>query len=182
MRCPHPSHIIFSAANRVIRPFSATLSTTYGGNTYPAKLSIDNNPSTYAEAAVDDTASWLLMTFSNTDIPVREVTLVLYSTVTGATAETIRLVGRLMTDAVVYVVDSAENKHLCGVLQLDLSDASLEGQTYDVPCKDVLGNQIRVESSAGTIPWNNGNKTKHVIVAEATVTTPYTISGKNTET
>eukprot|EP00116_Pleurobrachia_bachei_P002224 sb/3462486/ len=176
--------ILISAASRVIRPFSATLSTTYvnDGNVYPAEFSIDNNPATYAEADLDDTASWLLMTFSNTDIPVREVTLILYSTATGVNAQNVELVGRLMTDAVVYVVDSAENKHLCGVLELDTSDASLEGQTYDIPCKDVLGNQIRVESSAGTIPWDNdryiynNNKTKHVIVAEATVTALNTIS------
>ena len=110
----------------MIRPFSATLSSTYnlfyGTYYYPANLSIDNDVATYAEADTTDTASWLLMTFSYTDIKVKLVTLVLYSTASGHDASTAREIGQFMTDAVVYVVDSAGEKHQCGIVELDLQN------------------------------------------------------------
>ena len=146
---------------------------------YPAALSIDKNLATYAEAAEDDTASWLLMIFSDTDIQVKEVTLVLYSTATGVSADNVKLVARLMTDAVVYVLDSSEKKHQCGTVQLNLDDVSAGGQTYSFPC-DVIGRQIRVESSEGTIEWAGSYRNKHVIVAECTVSVVHSQTGKPT--
>ena len=164
----------------MIRPFSATLSTTYGANeiTYPAPLSIDNDPATFAEAHPDDTASWLMMTFSNIDLQVKEVTLVLISTaITGMDDQTVKLVAVFMTDAVVYVVDTAQKKHKCGILELNLDDVSAEGQTYSLPCA-VLGSQVRVESSAGTIDFYGTEENKHVLVAEGIVTVLHSQNGE----
>eukprot|EP00116_Pleurobrachia_bachei_P006928 sb/3467190/ len=67
-----------------------------------------------------------------------------------------------------YVVDSAEQKHQCGTVQLNLDDVSAEGQTYSWPC-EVWGSQIRVESSAGTITVDGKTINKHVLVAESAV-------------
>eukprot|EP00116_Pleurobrachia_bachei_P018905 sb/3479167/ len=79
----------------------------------------------------------------------------------------------LMSDAVVYVVDSAEKKHRCGTVQLNLDDGSAKGQTYSWPC-EVLGSQIRVESSTGKIAYDGSNQ--RILVAEGTVSAY--ISGK----
>eukprot|EP00116_Pleurobrachia_bachei_P009754 sb/3470016/ len=169
----------YAVPSKVISPFLASMSSIYAENTNLASESIDNDVVSYAEAHADDTASWLLMKFSNTDIQVKEVTLVLYSTAGGRSAENIRLVAPLMTDAVVYVVDSAEKKHQCGTVQLKLDDVSAEGQTYSWPC-EVWGNQIRVESSPGTIPWDGTQKNKHILVAECTLSVLHSQTGKPT--
>ena len=68
------------------------MSSTYNQyNLYnPANLSIDNDTTTYAEADTGDTSSWLLMAFSHEDINVTEVTLVLFNTDTGRSAEDVR--------------------------------------------------------------------------------------------
>eukprot|EP00116_Pleurobrachia_bachei_P002139 sb/3462401/ len=170
-----------SLPSKVIRPFSALLSTTYNENgfTHPAARSIDNDVATFAEAHLNDTASWLLTRFSDTDVQVKEVTLVLLSTAGGRNADDVRFGARLMTDAVVYVVDSAEKKHQCGTVQLNLDDVSAEGQTYSWPC-EIWGSQIRVESSAGTIEWDGTQKNKHILVAECTVSVLHSQTGKPT--
>ena len=77
---------------------------------------------------------------------------------------------QLAIDSKQYIQCSAEKNHQCGTVQLNLDDFSAEGQTYSWSC-EVLGSQIRVESSPGTIEFYGSESNKHVIVAEGYVYT-----------